>query len=437
MEFKIKKQGRGAKTLEKKSPAIMKFISRRFEFLYIPAIRDSQLSVQVVTSLLERELEALESNPEYQAAIDTIEKLQRPIFEQMASDVHKHLKGLLPSVNAVEISPESRMDRPGPKVRLPQLIIDDGTPTDLDAKGDGIKSLAAIALMRATRAGNSAGDLVVAIEEPESHLHPGAIRQLATVLREIAKEHQVIITTHSPLLVARNRSEANIIVNKSKATPAKNIKVVRESLGVRVHDNLQSAEYVIVVEGKTDIIILTAIFCHLSVTLADLVDEGRIAFDQLEGAGNIVYKVSLLRNQVTTPIIILDDDSAGRVSGKKAENEGGIDKRFIFYCKRPRASESELEDLLNQECYLDLVRRKHGVTIDQLAFQELPGKWSARMKETFEISGKSWSSQVEQQVKQTVAESVKSNPQIAVSPKSMTLLNSICCAIENIVSGSD
>ena len=41
----------------------------------------------------------------------------------------------------------------------------------------------------------------VAIEEPERNLHPGALRNIASVLEQLAERTQVIITTHSSQLL--------------------------------------------------------------------------------------------------------------------------------------------------------------------------------------------------------------------------------------------
>jgi len=51
------------------------------------------------------------------------------------------------------------------------VVIDDGTPTNLEYKGDGVKSLVALGLLKNKRA--HPGASIIAIEEPESHLHPG------------------------------------------------------------------------------------------------------------------------------------------------------------------------------------------------------------------------------------------------------------------------
>lgn len=49
-------------------------------------------------------------------------------------------------------------------------VVNDGTPTLLTYKGDGAQSLAALAILRyASERGARGKNLVVAIEEPESH----------------------------------------------------------------------------------------------------------------------------------------------------------------------------------------------------------------------------------------------------------------------------
>ncbi len=49
---------------------------------------------------------------------------------------------------------------------------------------------------------------LIAIEEPERNLHPGALKDVAYVLEQIAKYSQVIITTHSSQLLGAFNSES-------------------------------------------------------------------------------------------------------------------------------------------------------------------------------------------------------------------------------------
>ena len=49
---------------------------------------------------------------------------------------------------------------------------------------------------------------LIAIEEPERNLHPGALTEIAKILRQIAERSQVIITTHSSQLLDAFSSES-------------------------------------------------------------------------------------------------------------------------------------------------------------------------------------------------------------------------------------
>ena len=49
---------------------------------------------------------------------------------------------------------------------------------------------------------------LIAIEEPERSLHPGALTDIAYVLKRLAERTQVIITTHSSQLLDNFKSES-------------------------------------------------------------------------------------------------------------------------------------------------------------------------------------------------------------------------------------
>ena len=49
---------------------------------------------------------------------------------------------------------------------------------------------------------------LIAIEEPEQNLHPGALTHIANVLEQIAERSQVIITTHSSQLLGAFNPES-------------------------------------------------------------------------------------------------------------------------------------------------------------------------------------------------------------------------------------
>ena len=131
----------------------------------------------------------------------------------------------LPAIKdvVVQITDEGRSKA---LTRSAEVIVDDGTATDLRYKGDGVQSLAALALMRHAAETNSSGKhLIIAVEEPESHLHPKAMHSLKSVLRELADKHQVVITTHSPLFVNRNSiPQETSLSTKTKPNPHPRLK---------------------------------------------------------------------------------------------------------------------------------------------------------------------------------------------------------------------
>ena len=67
--------------------------------------------------------------------------------------------------------------------------------------------------------------LIILIDEPELHLHPDIQKKFVDFLLEISKDFQVILTTHSPILVKQimyNDNIKSIVINKDKTISAIN-----------------------------------------------------------------------------------------------------------------------------------------------------------------------------------------------------------------------
>lgn len=219
--FKVLKQGMGGVALTKKPAEICKFVASTLDFVYIPAVRTAAASLEVVNELVIRELRQLEKNPRYVELQKELETLQNPILKSIAENLGNNLRGFLGAgLKDVSLAlvDRHRFQHYG---RTCQITIDDGTPTLLERKGDGVQSLVAISLMTgALQEASADKDIIILLEEPESHLHPDAIHQLREVLDSLRNENQLIVTTHCPLLANRANVPANIIVSKNKASPA-------------------------------------------------------------------------------------------------------------------------------------------------------------------------------------------------------------------------
>ncbi|MCG8476003.1 MAG: hypothetical protein MI784_11095, partial [Cytophagales bacterium] len=97
------KKGKGSKTLNKKSKKIAEYISTRINFNYIPAIRTDKEAMRVVDTVMSKELEKLEIDPDYKKALDTITKLQKPVLDNLSTKIFNSLTQLLPNINKVNV----------------------------------------------------------------------------------------------------------------------------------------------------------------------------------------------------------------------------------------------------------------------------------------------------------------------------------------------
>jgi putative ATP-dependent endonuclease of the OLD family len=347
----VYKQGPGSKTLSEKSDRIADFVSKRLDFQHIPAIRTARSAEEIVEQMVELELRKLESDPDYLAALQRIAKIQQPLLNQLSESIKSTLVNFLPAVKDVRVQIPTE-ERFRAMRRSCRIIVDDGTATLLQHKGDGVQSLAALGIMRhASERGARGRNLVVAIEEPESHLHPRAIHELRTVLAELSGKHQIVLTTHNPLFVDRVNCHANILVNQKTARPAKSIEEVRKILGVKAADNLRHAELILVLEGEEDRMALVALLRGYSPTLKSAIDNGTLGVDTLHGASNLSYKLGLVRDALCAAHCFLDYDAAGHKAFNQARLEGLVSDADVNFATCDGMAESEIEDLYDPKVY--------------------------------------------------------------------------------------
>jgi putative ATP-dependent endonuclease of OLD family len=403
--FEVTIQGPAKAALSKKRSAIADFVKNHLEFAYVPSLRTSEISVDIVESMLARALRSIESKSEYQNLLSRLVDLQRPVFDEVAANLRDTLDDFIPEVKSVEVKSDRPLARTAIR-RSVRLLIDDGTKTDLDRKGDGIKSLAAIALMRQSSQDQSQQkSLILAIEEPESHLHPDSIHRLRDVLAEIATGHQLVITTHSPLLVDTVAVKTNIIVTASRARPAKALREVRDELGVRLADNLMSAYLVLLVEGESDRRILTTWLSGGSQAIRAALNNNTLVVEMVHGA-NLATQASFYKNSLCNVHAFADDDVAGRQAVDHAIREGTLDQTEYHLSTCPGMRTAEIEDLIDLRSYRTALEQTYGVTLDVAHFRNRQHKWSDRIRQVFATQGKSWSDCVEKAVKTLVADRV-------------------------------
>ena len=413
IEIKIDKQNKiniavlkkGTSSYNKKSSQVANFISTRLNFNYIQAVRTDTMAIDFLENVITQQLYMLNDNDEYVNAVNKINELEDKILKEISTQLLEPLKLFLPNLSDVKIIKDNDYNYRQIRYRGRdiKIIIDDGIPTNISYKGDGIKSLATLAILKDRISFGRAS--IIAIEEPESHLHSGAIHNLVNVILNISKNNQVIITTHNPLFVQRNNIKSNIIVNDGKAVPAKNIMEVRNILGVLPEDNLRNASHVLVVEGENDKIMLSKILSLKSTKISSAISNNKLVIKSLGGASNLAHDVLDLKNSMCKFFILMDNDKAGNDALKIAKSKSLITEADYKLTICNGSPESEIEDCIKKEVYEEVLLREFNINLDCKEFRNNK-KWSDKIKDVRLSKGGNWNDRIESEIKLKVAECV-------------------------------
>lgn len=427
VELSIAKPGKGNISFRKKAKEICEFIVETVDFVYVPAVRTGNDAMQMVTALLRSTLSELEQQPAYQNAVTEIQNVQKPALEKIASDIGIRLKRFIPSISSVSIDTSIRRLYSS-LLRDIDLIIDDGVATHLDAKGDGIKSLVALSLFHSTpTAGKSR---IIAIEEPESHLHHGAVHELKKVLRDLSRDGQVIISSHNPSFVDRESLSEVILVEGGRAAKLKNIEKLRQSLGVLVSDNLVNSEFSIVCEGPFDARAMKSILSSISPRLKSFIANGTVVFDDLSGANKLSYRIQTLNRDVFRYYVLLDNDDAARSAVKSALASAILQDADYSLLRFRGNQDAEIEDCLQTDALKPLIQSAYGLDITSASFGGTK-KWSDRMKSGFEASGKIWTLELERALKEAACSLLDEKPLEKMREPAVQLFRTIAGVLES------
>ena len=380
-EYNIIMPGRAKKPMEEKIRDIGLFIRSKLDYQYIPCVRSTDFTAEYFSRLINKELQQLETNPTFQECVKTIDNLYIPIVKNLEAKLTSSLKTFMPNVLSVKISENYSSLNFSPKLHMfPRQIpidINDGDMTSIEDKGDGIKSLAAISIVQSLSFENANGrSLILCIEEPEAHLHPDAIHSLRNVIFEIASKTgvQVIISTHSPILVDRDNVSNNVIVSDNhRISPCNSIVEVRETLGVRTSDAL-SAKKVILVEGECDLIYFNALCKALHSGLAHKLENNELEFVNVHSASKMDYQIRLFNSLLISTLVLLDSDSSGIEAQKQLIDSKTKLPAEILMIKSAGMKACELEDIVSMDLYFDLVLRKYNIELNTRSRQDLCAK---------------------------------------------------------------
>lgn len=161
-----------------------------------------------------------------------------------------------PSVHRVQIVPFSSVEL---EIRMLLTPVENRRPDlsiPLSQAGTGIGQVLSILYV----AMSHSSPITIAIDEPNSFLHPKAVRTLLQILNSLPIRHQYVITTHSPEVIRAAAPKSVIVVRNedgiSRIDPLdpnnlEDVKVGLASIGARLSD-LYGADRILWVEGETE-----------------------------------------------------------------------------------------------------------------------------------------------------------------------------------------
>lgn len=371
--FGVVKPGKGAAGHKAKAREIAAFISERLTFVLIPAVRTVEQARALLNDLTRLRIREIAKSDEYVELARKLNQLRQAAVSEVGAELTTSVQRYLPSVSSVQVvtTDFERSDT------VDDVLIDDGSITSIANKGDGVKSLVTLALIQElARERSRSHSFILLVDEPEAHLHSSAVHELQALFQELSSTQQVILATHNPVFVNRDRIASNVLVQENEARPAREIRQIREALGVQMHDNLDSAETVVLVEGLTDIDVLSHLLGSQSPQAAADIRNGRIAFKATKGSGKLRSHISREKSAVSRIVVVLDGDDAGQAEAKRLTDDGLLAARNVFLVRDSTRRFSELEDLFEPAEYVASLSEAFGRPFAAQHFANRSAKWS-------------------------------------------------------------
>lgn len=280
---------------------------------------------EILHTVLKEELKQHLDDAEL-ARKDYVQKLESKLLSPMRDRTLAISKRLFPEVTEMFLTPTvSGLEETLSNVEI-RLV--DSVETELRNKGTGVAGAILVALLRyLTEA--SKHSMVLAVEEPEAFLHPGAQERLREDLEALAEKDKVtlLITTHSPYILSRHPKAQVVAIEKSAEgisaisgtargsephSPALS-GLFRDLAVPRLLDRYNTipagSRGVLLVEGTTD--------GEFLAIAADKLGRGAALKDvhiiPNRGTDSLVLQAVLLRAETDQPIwVLLDSDENGR-----------------------------------------------------------------------------------------------------------------------------
>ena len=200
---------------------------------------------------------------------------------------------------------------------------------------------------------------ILIIEEPETHLHPYLSRTFFSIVNDISKTKQIIITTHSPIfvdLVDLNNSwifrKENRETGVYRIQSEKDLRVVSYELGIRPSD-VFFADKILFVEGEIDKTVYRIWGEKLRIDLKSPIISVIPLRGKSRGKRHLKAWIEVTRNIPVSVSMILDKDAKG-------EADKLVESKLITRRQISVLNKGAVEDYLDPNLLMTVMSKRYG-----------------------------------------------------------------------------
>lgn len=387
---------------------LFNFINKEVNFNFIPAIRNEKSINRIVgeyfsakTRNLQRDDAVKELSKKFQKEIDdSIEDLEKTF--------NNNAKNFLPTIKSIRIKNDNEF-RFNSSYYSPsdfEILINDGVETSIASKGDGVKSAFVMSILQGI---GESKNQIIAIDEPESHLHDDAIKNVFEQINNISKDNQVILSTHRPLFMKDIDINDIYIVDKNNVQKANSVKEIRKLLGIDLSNDDMNKIITVLFEGKTDIIIFKKFLSYRKSELLNYENENELEFESLGGIRNLASVLNKYKNDISKIYLIADNDKASTDEIKKSLTNKNINQNaYRQLPKIHKKDQVEIEDFFKDKFVFEVIKDYFVLEVDLKDYTtfEKKNRFQDRIKNFLAAQGKTTGDDDIPKIKETLASKI-------------------------------
>jgi len=216
-------------------------------------------------------------------------------------------------------------------------------------------------------------NFILLLDEPGLNLHASAQADLLRYIEDLAKEYQVIYTTHSPFMIDSNHLErvrtvydsdaGSIISSAIQEKDPDTLFPLQAALGYDIAQNLFISKNNLLVEGPADLIYLTILSSILESEKREGLKDS-ITIVPIGGMDKVSSFISLLRGSKLNIVCLLDSfsDQKGKQRIDDLIKIKIIKDRNVRYFDefvKTSNGKADIEDLFEKSEYLDMFNKAY------------------------------------------------------------------------------